>query len=75
MPGNFNRLPPRPEYLVAVLQSLAGQEPLSLAEVTKRSGLSQTQASQALDVLARDQKVMLVKEDKSPKVRYRLNDT
>ena len=47
----YNKLPPKPHYLTAVLKALAGEETMSLIKIAKTSGLTQTQAACALEKL------------------------
>ena len=51
MSTRFNNLPPKPEYIVAAKAVLEQGGELSIQEISRETGLSQTQSLSALDYL------------------------
>lgn len=75
MSTKFNILPPKPEYLVAVIDVLDKADLMSLKEIAQNCRLTQTQAGCALDKLVEQGKVSITRQNKSPKVQYRREPT
>jgi len=72
MSTRFNKLPPKTEYIVAVKATLEGVDELSLRDIARRAGLSQTQSFSALDLLESSGEVAVRRQDQSPTALYRL---
>ena len=73
MSTRFNKLPPKPEYVVAVKAALERAEELSIREISRGTGLSQTQSFSALDYLITMGEVESRRQNHSPTVLYRLD--
>ena len=72
MSTRFNQLPPRPEYIAAVKAALEKADELSVRDISRRTGLSQTQSFSALDFLITSEEVELRRQNHSPNRLYRL---
>ncbi len=72
--SRFNKLEPRPEHLEALKSCLAGGELLTPHEIVKRSKLSLTATYGAIEALERDKELVVIRQDKTPKMQVRLSD-
>ena len=72
MSTRFNKLAPKPGYIVTVKAVLEQADELSLRDISRRTGLSQTQSSSALDYLIRLGQVELRRQNHSPTRLFRL---
>ena len=72
MSKHFNKLPPKPEYLVAIKGVLQGADELKLRDITRLARLSQTQTFSALDSLVSSGEVGTRRQGQPPTVHYRL---
>ena len=69
----FNKLPPRPEYIVAVKTALEKGEELGLRDITRKTGLSRTQTISALESLTAIGEVESRRQPRAtPTVLYRM---
>lgn len=69
----FNQLKPQPEHLSKLLACLEDGEQLSPNEIVKRSGLSLTATYGAIDALEAEQKIEVIRQNKTPKMQVRLS--
>lgn len=72
MSTRFNKLPPKPEYISAVKSAFEQADDLSVQEISRRTGLSQTQSFSALDYLITLGEVELRRQNQTPTRLYRL---
>ncbi len=72
MSSLFNRLHPKPEYVVAVQICLTSGEELGLREITRKTGLSRTQSLSTLESLIANGEVESKRQSQTPSVMYRL---
>ncbi len=72
MSTRFNQLPPKPEHSTAVKAALEQADELSVRDISRRTGLSQTQSFSALDFLITSGEVELRRQAQSPARLYRL---
>lgn len=70
----FNQLKAKPEHLEALLSCLSGDEALSPNEIVKRSGLSLTATYGAIEELETKQQVVVIRQNKTPKMQVKLAD-
>lgn len=66
--------PPRPEHVEGVIRALADGDLLAPREIAQRSGLTLTQVMVALNHLERAERLRVVRQSASPKVRVGLAD-
>jgi DNA-binding MarR family transcriptional regulator len=70
----WNRLKPKQEHLEAVLAHLQPKELLTPKEIAKRSGLTLNAVNGAVETLAVDGRVRIVRQAVSPKVLVGLSE-
>lgn len=70
----FNKRQPKPEHLEKFMDSLKPEELVTLQEIVKRSGLSLTAVTGAVDDLQRQGKIKVIRQNKTPKVQIGLPD-
>lgn len=68
----YNPFPARPQHLEALRSCLAGGELLTPQEIAKRTGLSLTATRGAIEALEKDEEVIVVRQNKTPKMQVRL---
>lgn len=73
MSTRFNKLPPKPEYVIAAKAALALGDELSIREVSRQTGLSHTQSLSALDYLVRLGEAEVRRQTQTPTAVYRLS--
>ncbi len=73
MSTRFNKLPPKPEYIVAVKAALEQGDELGIRDISRKTGLSQTQSFSALDYLVTMGEVEVRRQNRTPTVLYRLS--
>lgn len=69
--GTF-RLKPAPDHLAAVISVLEISELISPQGIAKQSGLSLTKVRCALAQLEKEEKLIIVQQEMSPKLRVKL---
>ena len=69
----FNKLPPKPEYIAAVKAALERGDESSIWDISRETGLSQTQSLSALDYLATLGEVEVRHQNRTPTAVYRLS--
>ena len=69
----FNKLPPKPEYIAAVKAALERGDESSIRDISRETGLSQTQSLSALDYLATLGEVEVRRQNRTPTAVYRLS--
>ncbi len=74
MSTRFNKLPPKPDYVVAVKAALKKGDESSLRDISRETGLSQTQSLSALDYLVNLGEVEVRRQNRTPTVLYRLSN-
>ena len=72
MSTRFNKLPPKPDYIVAVKAALEQGDESSLRDISRATGLSETQSFSALDYLLTLGEVEVRRQNRTPTVLYRL---
>ena len=75
MSTRFNRLPPKPEYIDAVKAALERGDELSIQDISRETGLSQTQSLSALEYLETLGEVEVRRQTQTPTAVYRLIKT
>ncbi len=73
MSTRFNTLPPKPDYVVAVRAALEMGDEASLRDISRETGLSQTQSFSALDYLIKLGEVEVRRQNQTPTALYRLS--
>ncbi len=73
MSTRFNKLPPKPEYIIAVKAALERGDELSIREISRETGVSQTQSLSALDYLLKLQEIEVRRQTQTPTAVYRLS--
>ncbi len=73
MSTRFNKLPPKPEYIAAVKAALKRGDESSIRDISRETGLSQTQSFSALDYLVTMGEVEKRRQNRTPTVLYRLS--
>ena len=73
MSTRFNKLPPKPEYIAAVKAALERGDESSIRDISRETGLSQTQSLSALDYLAILGEVEVRRQNRTPTAVYRLS--
>ncbi len=71
----FNQRKAKPEHLELLLSALSGGELLSPNEIVKRSGLTLTATYGAIDELEAKQQVVIIRQNKTPRMRVKLVPT
>ena len=73
MSTRFNKLPPKPEYIAAVKAALERGDESSIQDISRETGLSQTQSLSALDYLLKVGEIEVRRQNRTPTVIYRLS--
>ena len=73
MSTRFNKLPPKPEYIAAVKAALERGDESSIRDISRETGLSQTQSLSALDYLLKLGEVEVRRQTQTPTAVYRLS--
>ena len=73
MSTRFNKLPPKTDYIVAVKAALESGGESSLRDISRETGLSQTQSFSALDYLVTLGEVEVRRQNRTPTALYRLS--
>ncbi|MCZ6580026.1 MAG: hypothetical protein O6840_00155 [Nitrospirae bacterium] len=73
MSTRFNKLPPKPEYIAAVKAALERGDESSIRDISRETGLSQTQSLSALDYLATLGEVEVRRQTQTPTAVYSLS--
>ena len=73
MSTRFNKLPPKPEYIVAAKAVLEQGGELSIQEISRETGLSQTQSLSALDYLLKLGEIEVRRQTQTPTAVYSLS--
>ena len=73
MSTRFNKLPPKPEYIVAAKAAIERGAELSIQEISRETGLSQTQSLSALDYLVTLGEIEVRRQTQTPTAVYRLS--
>ena len=72
MSTRFNKLPPKLDYVVSVKAALKKAEESSVRDISRETGLSQTQSFSALDYLIKLGEVEVRRQNRTPTALYRL---
>lgn len=72
MSKRFNKLPPKLDYIVVVKAALGRCDESSLRDISRETGLSQTQSFSALDYLAMLGEVEIRRQNRTPTALYHL---
>ncbi len=75
MLGKFNTLPPKPEYIEAIVKVLSKSEWIGMQALTQASRLTKTQASCAIDDLLNRGVVISKTQNKTPKTIFALAES
>lgn len=73
MSTRFNKLPPKPEYIVAVKAALEPGDELGIRDISRKTGLSQTQSFSALGYLINLGEVQARRQNRTLTAVYRLS--
>jgi len=73
MSTRFNKLPPKPEYIAAVRAALKRGDESSIRDISRETGLSQTQSLSALDYLITLGEIEVRRQNQTPTAVYRLS--
>ncbi len=73
MSTRFNKLPPKSEYIVAAKAALERSGELSIQEISRDTGLSQTQSLSALDYLLKLREIEVRRQPQTPTAVYCLS--
>ena len=66
MSTRFDKLPPRPEYIAAVKAALKRGDESSIRDLSRETGLSQTQSLSALDYLITLGEIEVRRQNQTP---------
>ena len=72
MSTRFNKLPPKPEYIVSVKSALEPGDEASSRDISRATGLSHTQSFSALEYLVARGEIEMRRQNRTPTVLYRL---
>ena len=70
----FNNRKPKPEHLTELLAKLSKDSYLSPNDIFKKSNLTLTATYGAIEELERQQKIVVVRQNKTPKMQIKLPD-
>ncbi len=73
MSTRSNKLPPKPEYIVAVKAALERGDELGIRDISRKTGLSQTQSFSALSYLITLGEVQARRQNRTLTAVYRLS--
>lgn len=69
----FNQLKPRPEHIEKLIEVLGDGKLLTPQEIAKRSGMSLTATYGAIEELKQNNKLEVLKQNKTPRTQVRLS--
>ncbi len=73
MSTRFNKLPPKPEYIIAIKAALEQGDELGIRDISRKTGLSQTQSFSALAYLITLGEVQARRQNRTLTAVYRLS--